>query len=103
MLQPKKIFRTPDGKLGFEWNDGARGACGIKTLRCACPCALCVDEHTGVKMLDDSTVPDDIKLAKIQSVGRYAASLVFSDGHSSGIYPYDKLYKLVTGKLTKSV
>lgn len=94
MLQPKKFFRTPDGKLGVEWNDGTRGACSVRNLRCACPCALCVDEHTGVKTLDDSTVSNDIKLVKVQSVGRYAATLSFSDGHSSGIYPYDKLKDL---------
>lgn len=94
MLQPKKFFRTPDGKLGVEWNDGSRGACSVRDLRCACPCALCVDEHTGVKTLDDSTISDDIKLIKVQSVGRYAATLSFSDGHSSGIYPYDKLKDL---------
>lgn len=94
MLQPKKFFRTPDGKLGVEWNDGTRGVCSVRDLRCACPCALCVDEHTGVKTLDDSTVSDDIKLVKVQSVGRYAATLAFSDGHSSGIYPYDKLKDL---------
>ena len=61
MIQPKKIFRTKDGKLGFEWSDGTRGTCGIRELRLACPCALCVDEHTGEKLLDDSTVPADIK------------------------------------------
>ncbi len=94
MIQPKKIFRTKDGKLGIEWNDGSRGACSIRALRCACPCALCVDEHTGVKTLDDSTIADDIKLVKVQSVGRYAATLSFSDGHGSGIYPYDKLKDL---------
>ena len=97
MLQPKKFFRTPDGKLGVEWNDGKRGACAVRQLRCSCPCALCVDEHTGVKTLDDNTVSNDIKLVKLQSVGRYAAALAFSDGHSSGIYPYDKLYKLTVG------
>lgn len=94
MLQPKKIFRTPAGELGVEWNDGFRGACDVRKLRCACPCALCVDEHTGVKTLDDSTVPNDIKLVRVQSVGRYAASLAFSDGHNSGIYPYEKLREL---------
>ena len=47
MIQPKKIFRTKDGRLGFEWNDGTRGACAVRDLRLACPCALCVDEHTG--------------------------------------------------------
>ena len=94
MIQPKKVFRTPSGKLGVEWNDGTRGACDVRTLRLACPCALCVDEHTGEKLVDDSTVPMDVKLERIQSVGRYAVSLAFSDGHGSGIYPYDKLKEL---------
>ena len=76
MIQPKKVFRTKEGKLGFEWNDGSRTACDARTLRLACPCALCVDEHTGEKLLDDSTVPLDV------------------DGHRSGIYPYDKLKEL---------
>lgn len=94
MIQPKKFFRTKDGKLGVEWSDGSRGACDVRKLRLACPCALCVDEHSGEKILDDNTVPSDVKLLKVQSVGRYAATLSFSDGHSSGIYPYDKLVGL---------
>ena len=94
MIQPKKIFRTNDGRLGFEWNDGTRGTCPVRELRLACPCALCVDEHSGEKILDESTVPADITLVKIQSIGRYAAGLTFSDGHNSGIYPYDKLREL---------
>ena len=35
MIQPKKIFRTKEGKLGFEWNDGTRGACDVRSLRLA--------------------------------------------------------------------
>ena len=97
MIQPKKICRTKDGRLGFEWNDGTRGACAVRELRLACPCALCVDEHTGEKLLDESTVTTDIKLTRVQSIGRYAVGLTFSDGHNSGIYPYDKLREL-TGK-----
>lgn len=98
MILPKKVFKTKDGKLGFEWSDGMRGACAIRDLRLACPCALCVDEHSGEKILDDSTVPTDIALVKVQSIGRYAAGLTFSDGHNSGIYPYDKLYNLTKTK-----
>ena len=94
MIQPKKVFRTKDGRLGFEWNDGTRGACAIRDLRLA----LCVDEHTGEKLLDDSSVSADIKLVRLQSIGRYAAGLSFDDGHNSGIYPYDKLYNLTKTK-----
>ena len=94
MLQPKKVFRTPDGKLCFEWNDGSRFAFSPRQLRLACPCALCVDEHTGEKLLDPSTVPENIKVLQVQSVGRYAVGISFDDGHRSGIYPYDKLVEL---------
>ncbi|MCF0225270.1 MAG: DUF971 domain-containing protein, partial [Fibrobacter sp.] len=87
-------FRTAGGELGFEWNDGSRGACNVRKLRLSCPCALCVDEHTGKKILNDDTVPLDVKLLKVQSVGRYAATLAFSDGHGSGIYPYTMLKEL---------
>ena len=94
MLQPKKVFRTPEGKLGFEWNDGSRSAFSPRQLRLACPCALCVDEHTGEKLLDPSTVSESIKVLQVQSVGRYAVGISFDDGHRSGIYPYDKLREL---------
>ncbi len=98
MVQPKKIFRTKDVRLGFEWSDGTRGAADIRTLRLSCPCALCVDEHTGEKLLDGASVAADITLLKVNSIGRYAAGLAFSDGHNSGIYPYDMLYNLTKTK-----
>ena len=32
MIQPKKVFRTKEGKLGFEWNDGSRTALNGTTV-----------------------------------------------------------------------
>jgi DUF971 family protein len=29
-------------------------------LRCQCPCAACVDENTGVRLLKPATIPEDI-------------------------------------------
>lgn len=98
MLLPKNFFRTPDGKLGIVWNDDSRVAFGLKELRCACPCAACVDEHTGEKLLDSATVPEDIKLETIVSIGRYAIGCVWSDGHRSGIYPYSYIKGLTNRK-----
>jgi len=63
-------------------------------LRCACPCALCVDEHSGDRLLDPKTVPGDIQIESLQSVGRYAVGILWSDGHRTGIYPYDLLNRL---------
>lgn len=98
MVMPKKFFKTPDGKLGVVWNDDSRMAYGLKALRCACPCAACVDEHTGEKLLDPSTVPENIELKSIMSIGRYAIGCVWSDGHMSGIYPYSYLKRLTNLK-----
>ncbi|WP_020483116.1 gamma-butyrobetaine hydroxylase-like domain-containing protein [Methylomonas sp. MK1] len=36
----------------------------------------------------------DVTITDIQPVGNYAIKLVFSDGHDTGIYSWDLLYKL---------
>ena len=94
MLHPLKIFRTKKGELGFDFDDGSRAIFRLRDLRLACPCALCVDENTGEKLLDPKTVPEDIRLESIQSIGRYAVGILWSDGHRTGIYPYELLKRL---------
>lgn len=94
LIAPSKIFRTPEGELGIVWSDGARGSIPLRELRLACPCALCIDEHTGEKLLKPEQVPQNIALESLLSVGRYAAGFLWSDGHKTGIYPYPLLRKL---------
>ena len=36
----------------------------------------------------------DVEITQIEPVGSYAVQLVFSDGHDSGLYSWDYLYKL---------
>lgn len=100
MIQPVKIFRTKENELGFDFDDGSRAAFRLRDLRLACPCALCVDENSGERLLDPNTVPEDISIETIQSVGRYAVGILWSDGHRTGIYPYD-LLKRLSKDLTK--
>lgn len=73
------------------WDDGTVIAYDWRTLRLACPCAACRNEMTGEKVLRDADVPLDIKLVEARPVGHYGLNLVFSDGHSSGIYVHDML------------
>ena len=94
MIAPKKFFRTPEGDLGIEWADSSRNFIPLKKLRLACPCALCVDEHTGKRLVNPETIPEDIKLDSLLSVGRYAVGFIWSDGHKTGIYPYPLLKEL---------
>lgn len=60
-------------------------------LRCACRCAACVSEHTGEQILDPEEVDPDVYPTEILPIGRYAASVKWSDEHRSSIYPYEYL------------
>ena len=81
-------------ELEIEWADGARSRFDVRTLRLACGCAHCVDEWTGAERLDPATVPEDVHPVKVETVGRYAIQIEWSDGHASGIYPFARLREL---------
>lgn len=91
---PTKIYRTASGKLGLEWMDHSKQVFDLRALRLACPCAACVDEWTGQVLLDSDAVPADVGIERVQSVGRYALGISWSDGHRSGIYTYKRLYEM---------
>ena len=59
-----------------------------------CPCAGCVDEMTGVRMLTEAMVPEGVYPLAIEYVGRYALQFYWSDGHSTGIYSFELLRRL---------
>jgi DUF971 family protein len=63
-------------------------------LRDACPCASCIEEGTGRKILDTATIPADIRALEIRPVGSYAVQISWSDGHSSGIYSWETLRRI---------
>ena len=69
-----------------------------RQLRLACPCASCVDEFTGRRLLNPGTVPETIQAVNIAKVGRYALHITWSDGHGSGLYGFEFLRKLDPGK-----
>ena len=79
------------GGLHMTWADGHEQTLAPRDLRIACPCAKCRDEVTGERLLDPETVPLDIRLTKIWSVGNYALGMAFSDGHDTGIYTFKSL------------
>lgn len=81
-------------KLFVTWPDNHKSEYSAYNLRLACPCAECVDEDTGEKILDKSKVPLDIKFSGMNPIGHYGVSIGFSDGHSTGIYIYERLRSL---------
>ena len=86
--------KKAEAVLEATWGDGPPARILLRDLRCGCPCAACIDEHTGQKTLDDATVPDDISITDMQLVGRYAVKFVFADGHDTGIFTWDRLHQM---------
>ena len=63
-------------------------------LRINCGCALCKDEMTGETKLQAKSIPDNVKPLGVYPLGNYALSVNWSDGHTSGIYPYHLIKSL---------
>ena len=90
----KEIRQAGPRTLEIEWADETVSRYDVRQLRLACPCANCIDELTGAKRLDPATVPEDVKPVNIKSVGSYAISITWSDGHDTGIYAFDRLRQM---------
>ncbi len=93
-IVPSQIRQSGPRELQIEWSDGVSSEYAVRDLRLACACAHCVDEWTGEPQLDPDSVPEDVHPATIESVGRYALRIAWSDGHDTGIYSFDRLREL---------
>ena len=91
---PTRIAQQGPRNLTIAWADGAESVFDVRVLRMACACAECVDEWSGQTRLDPASVPPDVPPVRIQPVGRYAIQIEWSDGHASGIYPFQRLREL---------
>ncbi|MHC4954445.1 MAG: DUF971 domain-containing protein [Planctomycetota bacterium] len=81
-LFPTNIRQADDDTLAIHWNDGVESTYNVYELRCACPCANCVNELTGERILDPKNVNPDVKPA---------LQVRWSDGHDTGIYSWVRL------------
>ena len=93
-LRVTRIAPFPNGELGIVWEDGHESYFPGHTLRCACRCAECIEETSGRKLLQDNRVPSDVHVTELHPVGNYAVGIRWSDGHETGIYPFERLRAL---------
>jgi DUF971 family protein len=80
--------------LRLTWADGRVCRFAAPSLRRACPCAQCVNEWTGQRVLKPENISDELTINDIAIVGRYALNFRWSDGHETGIYSFRYLREL---------
>ena len=83
-----------DGEVVLSFVDGRQLSAKPYDLRMNCMCALCVSEVTGKSLIDQDKIPKDISVKEVTPLGNYAVGISFSDGHASGIYPFNLFKKL---------
>jgi len=91
-----------DKVIEIKWADGSTDKIPNKDVRVSCQCAQCVHEITGEQLLDAASVPDNIVVKEITTLGNYAVSIAWGDGHSSGIFTWDHLRDLAKGEAVTS-
>ena len=94
MIEPLQIIEESDSEISIVWSDDAETKYNAAELRRNCPCASCVNEWTGEKILRDESVSDDLSFTHTSIVGRYALNFHFSDGHDTGIFTFKFLREL---------
>ncbi len=90
---PVEIAKVENG-LRITWSDGHQAVYAYRRLRENCRCAACINEWSGEKLIRPESIPENIAPTNIQAVGRYAVSIHWSDGHDTGIYPFDLLKEI---------
>ena len=59
MIEPVHIIEESDRKVSIKWSDETETLYSAAQLRRSCPCASCINEWTGEKILDDARIPDN--------------------------------------------
>lgn len=89
---PRSIDLLNGGKqIVIDWKDGGRTAMTACDLRRLCPCASCVNERSGDRILRNEDIDPTVSATSYHSVGRYGIQFQWSDGHDTGIYTHRML------------
>lgn len=86
---PSNVRIPEPGILAIRWTDGGELWYGLDELRADCPCAPCQPSAEKPRM--GRTAFHGIGLRGLEEVGNYALKLEFTDGHSTGIYTFERL------------
>ncbi len=97
-IYPVEIHRNYEGKLRVLWSDGHDSQYAYAELRKACPCATCREQRAQQAQnpfqILTTVTPKEVEPVHLSAVGNYALQIEWSDGHRTGIYPWDMLRSL---------
>ncbi len=91
--RPRNIrLRKQSRVLELEYDDETTFALSWEYLRVYSPSAEVRGHHPSQAVLQ--TGKQHVGVSALKPVGHYALQIVFDDGHDSGLYAWDYLYKL---------
>lgn len=93
-VRVKRIWQQDERTLAIQWTDDKRSLFDVVELRRQCRCAHCIDEVTHEAKINPDDIPESTRPVRVESVGRYALTIQFNDGHRTGIYPFERLRTL---------
>jgi DUF971 family protein len=96
---PEHIAISKSKGITIDWKDGHSSSYGLSYLRDNCPCATCTGAHGTPPAAKSSSsafqlYKHTLKMVDVEPVGNYAIRIVWSDGHSTGIYSYEHFRKI---------
>ena len=96
-MSPKNVQQIQN-EIAIAWDDGTESYIPLEKLRRHCPCASCGGEMDVLgreyKGAPTAYKPESFILKNFQTIGGYALSFQWGDGHGSGIFSYPFLKKL---------
>lgn len=91
---PTEIRVRDEGRsLSVTFDNGESGSVTAELLRVESPSAEVKGHGPGQEQLVWGK--RNVRISKVEAVGNYAIRLIFDDGHSTGIYTWPYLLKMV--------
>lgn len=99
---PIGLSKNEEGaSLEIQWSNGQTQQVSARALRAICPCATCREKAEAsqqkpqpqqLRILTDAEW-QPLRVVRMSPAGSYAYLVEFSDGHRSGVFPFELLHR----------
>lgn len=89
---PEKVEANRDVGLRITWADGHVSRWGLVWIRRRCRCAHCNElRRAGRRVGPAPGYTDELDVVDAELVGAYGITFHWTDGHTTGVYHWEKL------------